>query len=83
MARDKRLGRTVGETREYPEVTLLERELPQKPYSTIGLEDGYFVVINGREKADARDKAVLELTGIVQSYKVNPKAPAKSIEETK
>ena len=77
MELDKRLGKKgkdgAYETR--PSLSISGAELPPTPYTTIGLEHGYFVVLDQFMSNEHRDSLVTELQGLIQSYrKVSPKS---------
>lgn len=67
---DKRLGKknADGELAVSPTVSISGAALPDKPYTTVGLSNGYFVVLDTFISDDNRDELLAELRGIVQSY---------------
>lgn len=67
---DNRIGKkkTNGEYETYPTVTMSGKELHPKPHTTIGLENGYFVVQDVTIKQEKLDAILLELRGVVKGY---------------
>ncbi len=78
---DQRLGKRngLGELELSPSQTISGGALPPKPYETIGLENGYFVVLDQQISNEDERALVLELQGIIQSYAA-PKKTSKTVE---
>jgi hypothetical protein len=76
---DNRIGKkkASGEYEAYPSVTMSGKPLHPKPHTTIGLENGYFVVQDVFIKQEKHDAILAELRGVVQSYAA-PKASNKA-----
>lgn len=73
--KSKRIGKQLSDSVQWPETTLSGSALPVKPYETIGLGGGHFVVVDSQISKEAEQALVLELTGLVKSYptKTTPK----------
>ena len=78
---DPRLGKrnALGELELAPNQTISGGALPPKPYETIGLEGGYFTVLDQQISNESERALVLELQGVIQSYAA-PKKASKTVE---
>lgn len=71
-----------GEITSRPTQTISGLPVPPRPYSTIGISDGYFAVLDSHIDPKRRNELVLELQKLIAPAKPAPKTSAKESAES-